>query len=57
MSKLVDWIDTHNVAWHSYFNRYDPLDGIGSYKINTLIKTGASQFPNAAQMFLQKLGS
>ncbi len=57
MTKLVDWIENHDVAWHCYFNRYDPLDGIGSYKINPLIQTGSSQFPNAARTFLQELGS
>ena len=56
IAKMVDWIETHNVAWHCYFNRYDPFDSVGSYKLNPLVKTGKSQFPNAAAAFRTSLG-
>jgi hypothetical protein len=56
ISKLAEWIDTHNVGFHCYFNRYDPLDGIGSYKINPLIVSGLSQFPSAASEFKRRVG-
>lgn len=54
--KIADWVDANNVGFHCYFNRYDPLDGIGSYKINPLVQSGTSQFPQAAAELKSRVG-
>jgi hypothetical protein len=56
MKKMLDYIDdpSNNVAWHSYFNRYDKTTE-GTYKINPLIETNQSWAPESAKVFLCRL--
>ena len=57
MTKMLDFIDNpaNNVAWHSYFNRYDKTTE-GTFKINPLIATNQSWAPNASKVFVDRLG-
>jgi hypothetical protein len=62
MTKMLDFIDDseNNVAWHSYFNRYDKTTE-GTFKINPLYSSsntlGQSWATNASTIFKSRVGN